>query len=298
MARYKLGVDVGGTKIRTGLLGQQGRVFNSQKFSLDQSDKRSALKSIIDSIKSTFVKNEIASIGIGITGLVDYKNGIVEESPNLPRSWKKVPLKKIVEQLFRVPVRVDNDAHCFALGAAHTSPGKKYPVVMALTLGTGIGAGLVINGHLYRGKNNVTEFGHTTVSDHSPKCSCGHVGHLEALASGTAMSALFKQSTGQYRDTFAIEEMAKRGLRTARRTIKTMSHYLAIGLANAIQTYDPDLLVIGGGLSRVKLLTRPAINEARSLLIYPQLKKTKIIVVKNLAEANVVGAALISPHTP
>ncbi|MDD5110831.1 MAG: ROK family protein [Patescibacteria group bacterium] len=288
---------MGGTKIRTGLLGTRGRVFHAQKFSLNQRNKRSVLNSIIKSIKSTFIKHEVASIGIGITGLVDHRKGVVEASPNLPRSWKKVPLKKIVERLFRVPVRVDNDAHCFALGAAHTGSGKKYPVVMALTLGTGIGAGLVINGRLYRGKCDVTEFGHTMVADRSPRCSCGHVGHLEALVSGQAMSALYRQFTGRRLNTFAIEALAKRGPSAARRTIATMSHYLAIGLANAIHAYNPDLLVIGGGLSRISLLTRPAIKKARTLLVYPRLKQTKIIVVKNLAEANVAGAALICSHT-
>jgi glucokinase len=289
---------VGGTKIRTGLLGTRGRVSHCQKFSLDQRDKQTVLDSIIESIESTFIKHEIKSIGIGITGLVDYKTGVVEESPNLPRSWKKVPLKRIIEQLFHVPVQIDNDAHCFAMGAAHTGIGKKFPVVMALTLGTGIGAGLVINGQLYRGKQNVTEFGHTTVAERSPRCSCGRTGHLEALVSGHAMIKLYRQFTGQHLDTFAIEALAKAGRRAARRTIATMSHYLAIGLANAIHAYDPDLLVIGGGLSRIGLLTRPAIKEVCSLLIYPQLRQAKIVVVKNLAEANVIGAALISAHTP
>lgn len=297
MARYTLGVDVGGTKIRTGLLDRHGRVFNSQRFPLDQRNKQAALNSIIESIQSTFVRHEVSSIGIGITGLVDYKNGTVEQSPNLPRSWKKVPLKKIIERLYHVPVHVDNDAHCFALGAAHTGIGKKHHVIVALTLGTGIGAGLVINGKLFRGKSNITEFGHTTVADHSPRCSCGQFGHLEALASGQAMSALYKQRTGRYLDAFGIEAAAKRGNRAARRTITTMSHYLAIGLANAIHAYNPDLLVIGGGLSRVSLLTRPALRKVRSLLIYPQLKQTKIIIIKKLPEANVVGAALICTHS-
>jgi glucokinase len=227
---------------------------------------------------------------------VDYTTGVVVESPNLPRSWKNVPLKKIVEQLFHVPVYVDNDAHCFALGAAHTGIGKKHSVVMALTLGTGIGAGLVVGGRLYRGGNNITEFGHTTVADHSPKCSCGQIGHLEALTSGQAMSALYRQSTGRRLDSFAIEAAAKQGNQAARRVFATMSRYLAIGLANAIHTYNPGLLVIGGGLSRVRLLTGPAIRHVRSLLIYPLLKQTKILIIKNLSEANVIGAARICTH--
>ncbi|MFH1207678.1 MAG: ROK family protein [Patescibacteria group bacterium] len=297
MARYTLGVDIGGTKIQTGLVNRHGRVSASKKFPLDRRNKTTALDSIIESIRSTFIRHKVTAIGIGITGLVDYKKGVVEASPNLPRSWKKVPLKKIIGRLFHVPVYVDNDAHCFSLGAAHTGIGKKYPVVMALTLGTGIGAGLVINGRLYRGKLNVTEFGHTTVADHSPRCSCGRTGHLEALISGQAMSALYRQFSGRRLDAFAIEAAAKHGNRAARRTIGTMSHFLAIGLANAIHSYNPDLLVIGGGLSRVKLLTRPSIRKARSLLLYPPLKETKIVTVKDLTEANVAGAALICTHS-
>ena len=295
MQKYTLGLDIGGTKIRIGLVDNNYRVFDSKKFLFNNKNKKTVLNNIFLAIDA-YDRQLIKKIGIGITGLVDPSRGISRQSPNLPRDWHDVPLKKIIEARYKIPVTVNNDVHCLALGQALAGQGKKYGTVLALTLGTGIGAGLVINKKLFTGSINVSEFGHTTVAASSPLCSCGQRGHLEALCSGKTISYFYHNYTGKRFAPNEIEALAKHGNPKAIKTLKTMSHWLAIGIANAIHAYNPDVILIGGGLSKIRSMVGPAIKSAKSRLIYPALKATKIFPIKNLAEANVMGAAILTEY--
>ncbi|MBU0598068.1 ROK family protein [Patescibacteria group bacterium] len=293
MPKHILGVDVGGTKIQAGLVNNKNQIIKTKQFPTNAKNRDIAIKNIAAAIQYFYSKN-VKAIGIGITGFALPKTGIVAGSPNLPKSWHNVPLKKIIAKKFKVPVAIDNDGSCVALAEAIKGEGKNYNIVYSLTLGTGVGAGLVINKKLYHGAQGVTEYGHTIIADRSPRCSCGLYGHLEALASGLAMEKIYFQYTGKKMNPFQIEERAKNRNRAAMKTIATMSHYLSVGLANIIHTFNPKIIIIGGGLSKVDILVKPAIKSVNNKLIYPGLKNTTIVTSRLGYKAGVIGAALIT----
>ncbi len=293
---YKLGLDIGGTKINIGLISGS-KIIKSQKFPTKAKQGKNAVIKNIISIAREFFNNKVSAIGIGIAGQVDQNKGVIISSPNFPKNFKNINLKKILEKEFKVPVFIDNDANCFILAETKYGAAKGYKHVVGLTLGTGIGGGIIINGKLYRGwQGTAGEFGHTTIGPEEIKCSCGKKGHFEILASGTAMVNIYKKLTGKKSNTFEIEELAKNGDKKALQTIDTMAKYLKIGLANIIKTLNPEIIVIGGGMVRVKPLWSKLKEEPRKGIFYTTLKKTKIVKTKLDDNAGILGATLIIKH--
>lgn len=296
MSKFIIGVDVGATKIQVGLLDQKYRILKSGKFPTEtKKGKVTVVNNIINAIACFFTPS-VKAIGLGIIGQVDWKKGISVAADKLPRNWRHVPLAKIIQENFKVPVFIDNDAKVFTLYEAALGQGKNYNYVVGLTLGTGIGGGLAINKNIYHGKDNaVTEFGHTVIdASSSVRCACGQIGHFEALVSGTAMQYWYQKFTGTKKNNDEIEKLAIDGHKMAQKVIKTMSYYLTIGLANIINNLNPDIMVIGGGLSRLKNLVYPAINSVNKFLIFPGHKNTKIVRSQKEDMALLIGAALIT----
>ncbi|MCH7492112.1 ROK family protein [Patescibacteria group bacterium] len=284
MKKYKLGLDVGGTKIQVGLVDTNNKIIRSEQVAIHRKTKKEALESIIKSIKPLF-SNQVSSIGVGITGLVNPDKGIVASSPNLPKNWKNVPLKSILTKKFKVPVSIDNDANCIALAEAVIGLGKNYKAVLSITLGTGVGAGLVINKKIFHGGYNATEFGHTMISDNST---------FEDLVSGPAMIKNYYKRTSQKISSHAIVALAKSGNKIAKSVLTEMSKWLAIGLKNALYSYSPHIIIISGGLSVVSPLIIPALRQAKQNLLFNELKKTIIVRSHLNYNAGVIGAALIT----
>lgn len=286
-------MDIGGTKIQAGLVSTRNKIIGSHQFPMDQRSKTTAINGIIAAIQSLRRPN-IRAIGIGITGHVDVKTGVVRHSANLPRDWQDVPLKKILEKKFKKPVTVDNDGHCIALAEAVHGAGKNYPIVLGMTIGTGIGCGLVINKRVYHGAHNVIELGHTIISDRRALCHCGGYGHFEALVSGPAMERRYYELTGQHKKARLVEDEAKQHKKAARQVFREMSDYLARGLANTLNSYDPDIVILGGGLGKVPALVQPAIRLLPKYVFYSSLLKTKIVASRLKYDAGILGAALIT----
>lgn len=283
MKKYTIGTDVGGTKIQVGLVTPQNRLVKNEQFLIDQSSGQAVQQSILQAISSLYSKN-VGAIGIGITGHVHTATGIVTGSVNLPKNWKNVPLKSIIQKKFKVPTAVDNDANCIALAEAIAGKGKKYKAVLSITLGTGIGTGLVINKQLFRGGQDSTELGHTIINE---KYS------FENMVSGPLLVQNFRKKTGTIKTSFEIVAAASKGNRAAQSIIREMSRWLAIGLNNAILSYSPDILIIGGGLARVSSLVRPAIKKTKMMLRYRHLRKTFITTSSLGYDASVIGSALL-----
>lgn len=292
---FIIGLDVGGTKISSGLVNYQGRVIKFTKTKTEiAKGKDHIIKNILAAIAGLF-SSQVDAIGIGICGSVDFKNGIVRSCASLSKDWQNVNLKKIVAEKFKRPVSIDNDAKCITLAEAIYGPGKKYSYVVSLTLGTGIGSGFVINKKIYRGQDNAAEFSHTFISEKGPLCACGQRGHFESLASGSAMVKLYQELTDQKKDTFQIEKEALQGKKEAKKVIKLMTNYLGTGLANIVNALNPEIIVIGGGLARVKILFKPALLSMRKKIHFASPKQnTKIILSKLGDHAGVLGAALIT----
>jgi len=273
MKKYTLGADVGGTKIQVGLVTPKNRLVKNEQFLIDQSNGRAAQQSILAAISAIYSK-EVRAIGVGITGHVNSSTGVV-------------PLKSIILKRFRVPTMIDNDANCIALAEASVGKGKKYNAVMSITIGTGIGMGLVINKQLFRGGQDATELGHTIINK---KYS------FENLVSGPSLVKNFRKKTGLTKTSYEIVAAANKGNRTARALIREMSQWLAIGLNNAMLSYSPEIIVLGGGLACVPSLIRPAIKEVKKMLCYRHLRKTLIVTSSLGYNAGVIGSALLTKN--
>ena len=275
------------------------KIQNFDKIKTPKSRKE-VIKKIIEIVekikKATFTNVAFrTAVGIGIAGQIDFKRGIVLSSPNMS-GWENVPLRNILEKELKIPVILDNDAHCFVLGEACFGSARNYKHIIGLTLGTGIGGGIIIDGKLYRGANNTAgEFGHTIVeTKYNFKCSCGIRGHLEAFASGQAMENLYKELNGEKLDTFEIEKRALRGEKKALKVINLTVSTLGKKLSDMINFFNPEIIVIGGGLSRMKLFWRPMIRETKKRVFFEPLTKTKIVRSKLGDKAGVLGAAVLA----
>lgn len=289
---YIIGLDIGATKIAAGLVWQNQLPKITKIPTQSHLGKKIILENILKAT-NIFFHQKVKAIGIGIAGQIDYKKGILLSSPNMAANFKNVNLKKILEKKFKRPVFVENDANCFTLAESVLGAGRYYKNVVGITLGTGIGGGIVINKQIYHGRNGLAgELGHMTIVEDGLTCSCGKNGHLEVYASARAMTYFYKKFTGKDLDTFQIEKLANRGEKNALRVFKIMSDMLGIGLANIINIINPDIIVIGGGLVRVKKIWQDALMKAKNEVVYPTLKNTPIVGSKLADNAPILGAAL------
>jgi len=296
-----LALDIGGTKINAGLISLSGRIIIRQRNKTQtQKNKATILKNIFKTIDNLLAwakihKLKILAIGLGIAGQVDPERGIFRAGANFPSHFRNIPLKKILEKKYSYPVSLDNDARLFTLGEAYFGQGKKYKNIIGLTLGTGIGGGIIIDKKIYRGKDGVAgEFGHFTLKANNSNCSCGKKGHFEALASGRAISNLYKNLTGQKLSAKKIEEKMKQGEKTAKIAVEQASQNLALGLANLINTLNPEIIILGGGLIRFKNFWQLAFKLLKKEKIYPFNLKTKVVVSRLGDDANLLGAAFFT----
>lgn len=291
-----IGLDVGGTKIKAAAVFAGGKTAPSVTVpTLAASGKGAVLAQMTAAVREAWVPGAKA-IGVGMAGLVNHAKGVYRQGPNFPKSFKDVPVAALLKKAFKVPVTVDNDVHCFTLAEAKFGAGKRFSSVVGLTLGTGVGGGFVIDGRLYRGRNNgAGEFGHATISlGAEAVCGCGQRGHLEAFASGSAMRRLYAAATGKTMEPSDIERAAEDGDLEAGRVVDVMAEALAEGFAGVIHSLNPDAIVVGGGMARADVVWKPAVAKARKLVIYPDLRETPIVRAALGGEAGVIGAALIT----
>ncbi|MEA3493204.1 MAG: ROK family protein [Candidatus Margulisiibacteriota bacterium] len=286
-----IGIDLGGTKIAGVLATPSGKILMDVNI---PTEAKKGKKTVINNIKKAIdmlissKKVKIKAIGIGAPGPILYEKGIVVEAPNLP-GWKKVRLKEIFEKEYNVPVFVDNDANCAALAEAWFGAGKFAKHFLYMTVSTGIGGGIIINKKIYRGATGTAgEFGHMTINIDGPRCGCGHYGHLEAHASGTAM----KKKVGM--EAVSVELAARQGDKKALKAIEETAHYLAIGIANLVNIFNPEMVVIGGGLSNMReLLFKPVRRDFKKYALTLPAKSVKIVKAKLGNQAGVLGAAAL-----
>ena len=293
MINLYIGVDIGATKIDTALVSDYKIIKKIRVETKAKSNKTKILNNIITTIKAVYTP-QAKGIGVGIAGKVNQQKGIFVSGTNFDKNFKNVNLNKILSSIFKRPVMIDNDANCFTLGEAIAGVAKKYHHVIGLTLGTGVGGGIVINKKIYHGKEgSAGELGHMIIKEDGLVCGCGQLGHLESYASGLAMSRLHKKLTGHPRHPLQIEAEAKAGNKKAQEIFKIMSQALAVGLANIIHIFNPDVIVIGGSLAKVETLVQPAIKLVKPKLIYPVLAKTKIITTKPGSETALLGPTFL-----
>ena len=259
--KYVIGVDLGGTKIYTALVDLEGNIIKEKTVeTLAHEGEKAVMGRIVDTIKYVIDgtdKNLIKSIGIGSPGPLDVKNGIIIENSNLP--FKNFAIVKTIKETYDLPTYLDNDANVATLGEFMFGAGKGSENMVFITASTGIGGGAVLNGKLFRGATgNALEVGHMTVSTEGPRCGCGNLGCAEALGSGTAIGKRAKEavlsnvvtSLKNYKNVTAKEvfKEAANGDRVAKNILNTSLTYLGIAVANTITNFDPEKVVVGGGV--------------------------------------------------
>ena len=280
-----LGVDLGGTKIATALANAQGEILaRGYSPTSAQAGSSAVISTILATIEKILSSNKldlsrVLGIGIAAAGIIDSDNGKVIFSPNLP-GWHEVPLREAVEQRLSIPVYLGNDANLAALGEWRFGLKKKVANLIYITGGTGIGGGIIIDGKLYTGcRGAAGEIGHMTIDINGPRCNCGSTGCWEALASGTALATEAVRQISQGANTSivalvdgdmskidakVISEAAKQGDELAKELISRLGYYLGVGLANVVNIFNPELILIGGGITKMGgLLLKPAIKVVK-----------------------------------
>ena len=311
---YYCGIDLGGTNIKAGIVDGEGKLLN--KVAIKTRAER-AMEEIIhdmgqlavDAIKDAGLEvKDIEAIGIGSPGTPDNDEGLLVYSSNLP--FNKAPMRKLIREVVDLPVYIDNDANCAAMAEAVAGAGKGAKDSVTITLGTGVGAGVIINGRIFSGFNQAgSEFGHTVLVSGGVQCGCGRKGCFEQYASASALARMTKEAAeanpdsllnkvkedfGEWNAQIAFVAM-KQGDKVAEKVIDSYTDYLADGLANAINTFMPEVLVVGGGVCgegdpllipmREKTMSRPYFG--------PGVKKTRIELAQMGNDAGIVGAAMM-----
>ena len=262
-----IGIDLGGTKINTVLADRSGNIkARDVRDTLARDGPGVVIERMVEAIRSVTDGSEIEGIGIGAAGACDTAKGIVTHSPNL-LDWHYIPLKGEIQRYFDVPTYLENDATVAALGEYRFGGYEGIDNLIYISVGTGIGGGIIINGQLYSGTSgSAGEVGHMTIDINGIKCPCGNTGCWETLASGTAMAreAVKRIQAGEQTtildfsdgeldkvDGKSIYAAAEKGDRLANELIQQTGYYLGVGLVNLVDIFNPQLILIGGGLSQM-----------------------------------------------
>lgn len=305
--RYSLGVDIGGTKILGAVVDEEGTIHSRTRFATDPAIGADALPAAIEQFLAEAV-NPIEGIGLAIAGFVEYPSGRIAFAPNLTATNPDIGAD--IAARYGLPVVVENDAAAAAWAERCLGAGRGTDDMLMVTVGTGVGGGAVLGGRLYRGSRGFgAEFGHVPVDPDGPPCNCGSRGCLESLASGTALARMARERgpahpesevmrlaggdpqmltgamVGQAADVldpFAMELLADLG------------RWLGVGLAGLAKAFDPELIVVGGGVSAEgEAILGPARDELRAR--YPGSVGPPGVVSASLGnDAGVVGAAQLS----
>ncbi|WP_028391713.1 ROK family protein [Bacillus cihuensis] len=252
-----IGIDIGGTKIAIGVVQEDGNVLTTHEFPTEVENGPDYATDLIISCVKEFMQQfpTIRGIGIGAPGPLDSKQGIVLNPPNL-KSWHSYPIVHKIDSVFRLPVRILNDADAAAFGEYFFTYRDTYKHVLYVTVSTGIGGGIIINESLYEGAlSGAGEIGHSVIRPEGLVCGCGKQGCLETLASGTALSRIWKDRMAaegkpvdpnwNSKDLFA---QFHENDHIAQSVIEEATTHLAMGLSQAIQALNPELLILGGGV--------------------------------------------------
>jgi len=256
-----IAVDVGGTRMRAAFYPADSRIPVALKKISTQHPTESAWERLVQLIQSIWPENEqVIRMGIAVPGPTDPYKGIIFGAPNIP-AWKNLPLMNMLQEQFKVPVDLGNDANLAAMGEWKFGAGKGHRHLAYMTVSTGIGGGVILDNKLLLGDRGLAaEFGHITVQLDGPLCGCGQRGHLEALAAGPAIARWVKNEITQGATstlsatsditTQLVAEAAKNGDELAVRALERAGTYIGRALADVLHMFNPSIVIIGGGVSQ------------------------------------------------
>jgi len=298
--KYFVGIDLGGTNLKVGLLDERYRIVDKLVLSTrDLGCRDELIKAICSAVKDVVSDNKLKNhsifgVGIGLPGPVDAESGLVHFFPNIP-GWKNVPLKKILEKNLKLPVFIDNDAKAMSLAEYEIGSARGSKSAVCITLGTGVGGGIIIDGDIYRGKNNAAgEIGHLPINLEGPKCNCGGKACLEAYIGNKRISQRVKKI---FKRDIALDElsrMAVKGSKPALKIWREVGEYLGVALTAVVNLLNPDCIVIGGGVSGAGNILFKRVKEVVLERAMPvQARQVKILKARLGNDAGMIGAGII-----
>ncbi len=309
-----LGIDLGGTKIATAAVDGTGRILAENEVPSPSRNGEKMLRlfsaltlEALEKLRETGLL--VKAVGIAAAGYVLQEEGVLTEAPNI--AWRNAPLRKIAAEATGLPTVLDNDANCAAAAERFAGAARGVDNFVYLTLGTGVGGGVYVDGKLLRGHRGMAaELGHVVIDPDGPLCGCGSRGCLEALASGTALGHQGARVAGRYPDTLLLEMTggdpeaitgrmvaisAERGDEAALEAFKAWSKHLGLGIASLIHVFNPEMVVLGGGVSNSGTLFIDDVRRAVTEHGIPALILGIPIVLSELnGYSGVIGAAALA----
>lgn len=298
-----MGVDIGGTKVAAGLVTAQGRILSRIRVPMN------GIEAVEAAIAQALGSQRVAAIGLSSPGPLDPRRGLIINPPNLPY-WRNFALARVVERRFKLPTHLDNDANAAALAEARWGAGRGYGAVFYATLGTGIGAGLVLDGKIYHGRTGAAvEGGHVSINPRGPRCGCGKRGCIEASASGPAVArraqaaarrqprraAKLRQLSGA--QPLASEHVAaawRAGDPLATEILSETASLLAQWLGTIVDLLEPEVIIFGGGMGKLMAAWFPQIRaQLPQWTINSRARQIPLRTARYGADAGIAGAAAL-----
>ena len=313
--KYYIGIDLGGTNIVAGVVDENYKIISkaSTKTNLPRPEKEIAAdmaRVSVQAVKEAGLDmNQIEWVGIGTPGIANSEKGIIEYSCNL--GFDNTPMVDYIKEYIDKPVFIENDANAAAYGEYVAGAAKGAKNAVCITLGTGVGGGIIIDGRIYSGSNFAgAEIGHTVIEVDGPECACGRRGCFEVFSSATGLIRMTKEAMDNDKDTLMHKITAERngkvtartsfdamrmGYKTAKAVVDKFIKYLAAGITNTINIFQPDILCIGGGVCNEG---DPLLLPVRALVkkeVYTRNspKNTEIVIAKLGNDAGIIGAAFL-----
>jgi glucokinase len=307
-----IGIDIGGTNIKGLLANREGTILNYKKIATGKSQREieDNICEIIHllSSKGSLKGNGIKAIGIGAAGSINRKNGTIITSPNI-RNWKNYPIVRRIEGRVGIKVILENDATVAVIGEWWKGHGRRFKNWIMLTLGTGIGGGAIIDNRLYTGQSGSSmEFGHTSIDYRGKRCTCGNIGCLEQYSSATALVKFTRRDLKKFPESsindrikkekltaLLIYEEALQGDEFSILLFRKVATYLGIGIVNLVNIFNPEAVILAGGLSRAHQFIIPVVKDTVSARALPGLKeRVKYLVVKDEEKLPALGAVKLA----
>ncbi len=312
MSDLTIGIDLGGTKIEAALIDGDGKMLNSVRVKTEAGDGADAvvdrIETMIGELTAKTNGNRPAAAGIGLAGQIDTVHGIVNSAPNL--GWKDYPLNDVLQDKLDMPLKIDNDVRMAAYGEWKYGAGRNLDNLVCIFVGTGVGGGIISEGHLIHGQNNTAgEIGHTTVNLQGPSCSCGNFGCLEAYAGGWAIARTAKEIIAKdrkagsailnYADNKADDITAENVVDAARENdplglyiMRQASEALIAGCASLINIFSPQRLILGGGIIEgYREIIETIAHGIGRRALSSAMKNIEIVKAELGPNAGVIGAA-------
>jgi len=307
-----VGFDIGGTNIKAVLADKTGKILSFRETATPDSAEKidTEIYNIIEVLatSSSYSKMDIKAVGIGAAGSIDRNRGIIITSPNI-KGWKKYPLAKNIEKITGLNVFLENDATAALIGGWWKGNGSKFKNWIMLTLGTGIGGGVIIDNKIYTGQTgSAMEVGHMTIDYNGRKCKCGNTGCLEQYASATALVNYVKDNLHAHKNSSIHARMGKEELTSkmiyeeslasdelAVLALAEISMYLGVGASNLVNIFNPEAIILGGGLSLAHKIIIPIMKKVINERSLPGMKENvKILPTKDQSTIPALGAVKIA----